>query len=134
MDKVTNELSMVWYKIFYFLKLPISIALTTYIYISTYNFYAFLWDKLSLIIWFLIVASSVLYTILLYKMYYKAKDTYFYFIVCLIIDILTIISLRPTLFILLEKSPIVDIVLLIFPFIWFILNYIYINKRKHIFK
>ena len=133
MEKNMNE-SMLWYKFFNYIKLPISIAFTVWYIAIDYSFNKFLWDKAGLIVWFSIVAIAVLYTILLYKMYYKEKDTYFYFIVCLIIDIFIILASRYALDMIIKNRVITVIILAFVSTIWFIANCAYINDRKNIFK
>ena len=48
------------------------------------NFRKGIFDTTTFILWLSYLATAILYTILLYKMYYKDKDTYYYTIVCII--------------------------------------------------
>ena len=126
--------TLVWYKIFNYIKLPISITVMTVLIAYDYNFSQFMTDKISLTSWFLFVCIAVLYTILLYKMHYKEKDTYFYFIVCLIVDTLLIIWCQPIMNLCMEDYLISFVMVIFIAIIWFGTNCIYINKRKDIFK
>lgn len=132
--------SMFWYELFYCIKLPISITISVIIYgylsfkydlqlntnIEVFNTPAF-------IIWLSLILTSILYTILLYKMYYRDKDTYFYFIVCLIIDVLLILPLQMPLYLIIKNNTLSTFTILCFSIIWFITNNSYMGKRKYIF-
>ena len=125
--------SMIWYKFFNYIKLPISMIFTALCFIYNYNFQDFLSDKIGLILWFCMVFTFVFYFILFYKMLYKNKDTYIYFIICLIIDILLILPLQMPLYLIIKNNTLSTLIILCFSIIWFITNNSYIRKRKYIF-
>lgn len=130
MKIVNNNLSMKWYNFFYRIKLPISIAFSILGIAFAYNFERYLWDKISLIVWFTMLSILLFYSILLYKMSHKHKDTIFYFIVCLIIDTLLIISYNYQY----GEESVLLFRLILSIVLWFLPNYIYIRKRKNIFE
>lgn len=116
-------MSINWYKFINYIKTPFSIVYTSIIAIYGYNFWKAFYDKSYLFTWFLTVAIAIFYTILLHKMYYNEKDTYFYFIVSLVLDVIFLIPL------LLWKIP-YQVSLIVSLIVWFTPNYIYIRKRK----
>ena len=120
-----KKYSMIWYEIFYCIKLPISIALSVITYMIASSSLEYTSNFAHLIIWFIILLTAIIYTILLYKMYYREKDTYFYFIVCLFIDILFYYMYFGYI-----NNITVNILITLF---WFIINIIYIRKRKYVF-
>lgn len=130
MKQVNDKLSMKWYDFFYRIKLPISITFSILGIAISYNFERYMWDKLSLIVWLAMLSILIFYSTLLYKMSHKHKDTSFYFIVCLIIDILLIISYKYQY----GKESTLLFRLILSIVLWFLPNYIYIRKRKNIFE
>ena len=125
--------SMLWYKFFNYIKLSISMIFVTLCFMHNYNFQNFLSDKIGLILWFCLVSIFILYFVLFYKMYYKNKDTYIYFIICLIIDILLILPLQIPLYLIIKNNTLATFIILCFSIIWFITNNSYIRKRIYIF-
>ena len=132
MNKKTNKLSMKWYGFFYTIKLPVSITLAVIAYTCIsfkydMNFRKGIFDTTTFILWLSYLATAILYTILLYKMYYKDKDTYYYTIVCIIIDIFILYT-----FIVLNNgiNMINIIIFFIAAILWSSLNYIYFRKRR----
>ena len=133
MDEQIKKSNMIWYKFFYSIKLPISIAFSIIAY--AYVFYAKLYllnQKDLSITWLLYMSVPILYTVLLYKMYYKEKDTCFYFIISLIIDILLVLSICTYFSI--TKNVINFFIIVFMLFVWFLPNYVYINKRIDVFQ
>ena len=131
MEKETS--SMLWYNFFNYIKLPISMIFTAICFIYYYNFQNFLSDKVGLILWFCLVSTFIFYFVLFYKMYYKNKDTYIYFIICLIIDILLILPLQIPIYLITKNNTLATFIILCFSIIWFITNNSYIRKRRYIF-
>ena len=131
MEKETS--SMLWYNFFNYIKLPISMIFTALCFMYYYNFQNFLSDKVGLILWFCRVSTFIFYFVLFYKMYYKNKDTYIYFIICLIIDILLILPLQIPIYLITKNNTLATFIILCFSIIWFITNNSYIRKRKYIF-
>ena len=133
MDEQIKKSNMIWYKFFYSIKLPISIAFSiiAYAYVSYAKLYLLNQKDLS-ITWLLYMSVPILYTVLLYKMYYKEKDTCFYFIISLIIDILLVLSICKYFSII---NNIINFFIIVFMlFVWFLPNYVYINKRIDVFQ
>lgn len=129
-----KSIKLNWYNFFINVKLPISIIITLILFAITYNYNQYQTHKFELTIWFCTVATAILYTILLYKMYYRAKDTYFYFVVCLITDIFIIIELMGLLLASSYKNLfIIALSFILLILCWFLPNYSYIKKRKNIF-
>lgn len=124
---------MRYYQFFYCVKLPVSIVLTSILASRIYNFEEFATDKIGLVLWFGILGIAVLYTILLYKMYCKSKDTYYYFVVCLIIDMFTILMLQPLLYFLIKDNTLTSFIVICTMTLWFVINNLYIRNRKKIF-
>lgn len=131
MEKETS--SMLWYNFFNYIKLPISMIFTALCFMYYYNFQNFLSDKVGLILWFCLVSTFIFYFVLFYKMYYKNKDTYIYFIICLIIDILLILPLQIPIYLITKNNTLATFIILCFSIIWFITNNSYIRKRRYIF-
>ena len=129
-----DKTKMIWYKFINYIKLPISIAFMIYWIALTYDFSGYCWNKAGLMLWFLIVAIAILYTILLFKMYYRQKDTFFYFIASLIIDVCLNYSFVPILNLFINDGRTTLFILTCFSLIWFIVNFKYISKRKYIFE
>lgn len=129
-----DKTKMIWYKFINYIKLPISIAFMIYWIALTYDFSGYCWNKEGLMLWFLIVAIAILYTILLFKMYYRQKDTFFYFIASLIIDVCLNYSFVPILNLFINDGRTTLFILTCFSLIWFIANFKYISKRKYIFE
>lgn len=129
-----KSIKLNWYNFFINIKLPISIVITIVLFAITYNYNQYQTHKFELTIWFCTVATAVLYTILLYKMYYRAKDTYFYFVICLITDIFIIIELMGLLLASSDKNLfIIALSFILLILCWFLPNYSYIKNRKGIF-
>ena len=124
---------MRYYKFFCCIKLPISIVLTSILAGYIYNFEEFVTNKVGLILWFGVLGIAVLYTILLYKMYYKSKDTYYYFVVCLIIDMVTILMLQPLLYFWIKDNTLTSFIVICTMILWFVINNVYIRNRENIF-
>lgn len=131
MEKETS--SMLWYNFFNYIKLPISMIFTALCFMYYYNFQNFLSDKVGLILWFCLVSTFIFYFVLFYKMYYKNKDTYIYFIICLIIDILLILPLQIPIYLITKNNTLANFIIFCFSIIWFITNNSYIRKRRYIF-
>ena len=125
-----DKTPMIWYKFINYIKLPINIVLMVYWIALAYDFSGYCWNKIGLMLWFLIVVIAILYTILLFKMYYRQKDTFFYFIASLIIDVCLNYSFVPILNLFINDGRTTLFILTCFSLIWFIANFKYISKRK----
>lgn len=122
-ETINNNFSMVWYKFFMYFRLPLGIISCIGI-LTTMNYSSFSYDKINLGIFILSITMIVLFSLLFYLMKKRIKYTMYFLIVELIAESASILIYG------FNQN---NIFCIPWAILWFVLNYIYFNKRKNIF-
>lgn len=128
-SEIVKDLPMTWYNFFLYFRIPV--AIIGYIAsLFIYNFSSFVYDKIEFGMFLITLGLIILFFILFYMMKYKKKNTMKILTAELVLEGISIAVPSMTNS---NYELFSEILFVIVAVVWFILNYIYFNKRKHIF-